>query len=64
MIKKYYLDELKGPKINYIERVSIINKNILDKGDVKVINKVKNNFFNTFKYPKATIYTSFRYRKS
>ena len=49
MIKKYYLDELKrddkrkGPKIKwYIERVSIINKNIVsDKDDVKVINKIK-----------------------
>ncbi len=48
MIKKYYLDELKGedkrkrPRINEIERVSIINKNIIsDKDDVKVINKIK-----------------------
>jgi hypothetical protein len=48
LIKKYYLDELKGedkregPRINEIERVSIINKNIIsDKDDVKVINKIK-----------------------
>ncbi len=48
MIKKYYLDELKGedkrkrPRINEIERVSIINKNIIsNKDDVKVINKIK-----------------------
>jgi hypothetical protein len=48
LIKKYYLDELKGedkrkrPRINEIERVSIINKNIIsNKDDVKVINKIK-----------------------
>jgi len=35
-------DKRKGPRINDIERVSIINKNIIsDKDDVKVINKIK-----------------------
>ena len=35
-------DKRKGLRINDIERVSIINKNIIsDKDDVKVINKIK-----------------------
>lgn len=38
MIKKYYLDELKGEK----RKGPRINKNIIsDKDDVKVINKIK-----------------------